>query len=267
MTNNLFKFFLVMLISICSLVNGLHAQAPVIASFTPISAKPGDVVTMTGTGFNTTPANNIVFFGATRATVTAATGTSVTATVPSGATYAPITLLNTGTSLAAYSLSNFTPTYSPTKTTITTTDFATKVDFSTGSSPNSVAIGDLDGDGKPDLVVANSGSNTVSVYLNTATSGSINTSSFAPKVDFVTGLGNGLGPTSVIIGDLDGDGKPDLAIANFSGNAVTILRNTASSGSIGTGSFAARVDFIVSSPYSLAISCDPDRSARPARHS
>ena len=262
MTNNLFKFFLVMLISVCGVVNGLHAQAPVITSFTPISAKPGDVVTITGTGFNTTPANNIVFFGATRATVTAATGTSVTATVPSGATYAPITLLNTGTSLAAYSLSNFTPTYSPTKTTITTTDFATKVDFSTGSSPNSVAIGDLDGDGKPDLVVANSGSNTVSVYLNTATSGSINTSSFAPKVDFVTGLGNGLGPTSVIIGDLDGDGKPDLAIANFSGNAVTILRNTASSGSIGTGSFAARVDFIVSSPYSLAIG-DLDGDGKP----
>ena len=72
------------------------AQVPVITSFTPLSAKPGNAVTLSGTNFNVTPGNNIVFFGATRATVTAASAISVTVTVPSGATYAPITLLNTG---------------------------------------------------------------------------------------------------------------------------------------------------------------------------
>ncbi|MFY7794926.1 MAG: IPT/TIG domain-containing protein, partial [Chitinophagaceae bacterium] len=50
---------------------GLKAQAPVITSFSPTSAIPGASVTLTGTGFNTATTNNIVFFGATRATVTA----------------------------------------------------------------------------------------------------------------------------------------------------------------------------------------------------
>jgi 6-phosphogluconolactonase (cycloisomerase 2 family) len=121
---------------------------PTITSFTPLTAKPGDAVTITGTGFNTTAANNLVFLGATRATVTAASAISLTVTVPTGATYAPITVLNTSASLAAYSLANFTPTYSPAKTSITSTDFLAKQDFTTGSEPYSVAIGDLDGDGK-----------------------------------------------------------------------------------------------------------------------
>ena len=59
------------------------AQVPVITSFTPLSAKPGDAVILTGTNFNVLPSNNIVFFGATRATVTAASATSLTVTVPS----------------------------------------------------------------------------------------------------------------------------------------------------------------------------------------
>ncbi|WP_458420801.1 FG-GAP repeat domain-containing protein, partial [Pseudomonas aeruginosa] len=49
-----------------------------------------------------------------------------------------------------------------------------------------------------------------SVYRNTSSSGSIGSGSFAAKVDFTTGSG----PVSVAIGDIDGDGKPDLAVAN-----------------------------------------------------
>ncbi len=233
-----------------SVFQNIYPQAPIITSFTPQSAKPGDVVTLTGTGFNTTNTDNIVFFGATRATVSAATATSITATVPNGATYAPITLLNTGTSLAAYSLSNFTPIFSPAKTAITAGDFSTKIDFTTGSNPFSVAIGDLDGDGKADLAVANAGSNTVSVYRNTSGSGSIDVGSFATKVDFTTGSS----PFSVAIGDLDGDGKADLAVTNFNSSSISVLRNTSSSGSINVGSFATKVDFTTgTNPFSVDI--------------
>ena len=44
--------------------------------------------------------------------------------------------------------------------------FGTKTDYGTGRSPRSVAIGDVNGDGRPDLAVANENSNTVSVLLN-----------------------------------------------------------------------------------------------------
>ena len=111
MKKNHYKRSLLLLIVMlmgCTLIT--FAQVPVITSFSPTSAKPGIAVTLTGTNFNATASNNIVFFGATRATVTAASATSVTVTVPSEATYAPITLLNTGSHLAASSLRNFIPT-------------------------------------------------------------------------------------------------------------------------------------------------------------
>ncbi len=163
------SFLLIFLLAVS--IAGYAQSPPVITSFSPTSAKPGDAVTLTGTDFNTTTTNNIVFFGATRATVTAATATSLTATVPTGATYAPITLLNTGTGLAAASLSHFNPVYSPVKPSLTTADLSAKMDFTTGTQPGTVAIGDLDSDGKPDLSVSNETTNNISVFRNTSTSG------------------------------------------------------------------------------------------------
>ena len=49
-----------------------------------------------------------------------------------------------------------------------------------GICPYSVAIGDVSGDGRPDLVVANNGDNTVSVLLGNGTGG------FGAKTDFAT---------------------------------------------------------------------------------
>ncbi len=108
------------------------------------------------------------------------------------------------------------------KTYIGVLDFAPKVDFTTGTSPKSVSIGDLNGDGKPDLAVGNVGK-TVLIFLNTTATGAT-TPTFAPKVEFTTDYN----PISVSIGDFNGDGKPDLATVNSSSarQTVSILLNT-----------------------------------------
>jgi hypothetical protein len=97
--------------------------------------------------------------------------------------------------------------------------------FLAGSQPYSVAVGDFNGDGKPDLAVTDEGGATVTVLLGTGT-GSFTA---APGSPFPVGTN----PVSVAVGEFNGDGKLDLAIANskISGNTVTVLLGD------GTGSF------------------------------
>src|SRR5262249_57843539 len=64
--------------------------------------------------------------------------------------------------------------------------FAPQQTFATGTQPSSVAVGDVNGDGRPDLLVANTGSGTVSVLLNTTAAGATNPS-FAPPQTYATG--------------------------------------------------------------------------------
>lgn len=127
---------------------------------------------------------------------------------------------------------------------------ASKVDFSLAStaSPYSIATGDIDGDGKTDIVTANLGTNTISIFKNTTAAGII---SFAPKVDFATSTQ----PCSVIITELDGDGKPDICVSNFGANSVSVFRNTSSTGTIAISSLASRQDYATgTAPFYLSYS-------------
>ncbi|MEH2462372.1 FG-GAP-like repeat-containing protein [Nostoc sp.] len=109
-------------------------------------------------------------------------------------------------------------------------NFATATNFSVGSSPSSVTVGDFNADGKLDLAVANYSSNTVSVLLGNGTGGFANATNFT--------VGNNL--NSVTVGDFNGDSKLDLAVANLNyyGTVSVLLGN-------GTGGFNTATDFSV----------------------
>jgi len=99
--------------------------------------------------------------------------------------------------------------------------------FTTGITPEFVASGDIDGDGKLDLVVANYTDNTASVLLNT-TSGGATVPAFAAQQTFPVGLH----PFAISIADINGDGRPDLVVANVSDSTVSVLLNTTQSDTI-----------------------------------
>jgi photosystem II stability/assembly factor-like uncharacterized protein len=80
-----------------------------ITSFAPASGPEETSVTINGTNFSTTPSNNIVKFNGMLATVTASTVTSITATVPVGATTGSVTV-TTARGGSATSSTNFTLT-------------------------------------------------------------------------------------------------------------------------------------------------------------
>ncbi len=82
-----------------------------------------------------------------------------------------------------------------------------------GSSPFSIASGDLNNDGKIDLAIANINQNNVSILLANGSGG------FAAPVTFAVGNQ----PRSVALGDLNGDQKLDLVTANFNSGTVSVL--------------------------------------------
>ncbi|HET6764522.1 MAG TPA: VCBS repeat-containing protein, partial [Longimicrobiaceae bacterium] len=112
--------------------------------------------------------------------------------------------------------------------------------LATGSKPRFVAVGDLNGDGRPDLAVANYDSASVSVLMRNAAD-----NGYDAQVNHITGFN----PTSIAVADLNGDGRLDLAVANEGSNTVSVLlRNVANTG------YAVKADYLTgASPSSVAV--------------
>jgi VCBS repeat-containing protein len=174
--------------------------------------------------------------------------------------------------------------------------FQASTQYAAGHLARSVAIGDMNGDGRPDLAVANYDDNNVSVLLGTgngtfgiATNFSVGAnprtvgvgdlngdgrldlvaaSSISDTVSVLLGNGDGTfqtqttsgtgsSPIELAIGDLNGDGRLDLVLANFGGSDVSVLLGN------GNGTFGAATNLAAgTNPRSVAIA-DLNGDGRP----
>lgn len=106
-----------------------------------------------------------------------------------------------------------------------------------GSGTNGVAVGDMNGDGNPDLVVSNQSANTVSVLLGTGHA------TFGPRLDQAVGAA----PRLPVLGDLNGDGKLDAVVPTVNSGVISVLLGN------GAGGFSSRVDLPQTSSANVAL--------------
>lgn len=105
------------------------------------------------------------------------------------------------------------------------------------SQPNAVAVADVNGDGKPDIVAV-SGQALISVLLGNGDG------TFRDAVNYPSG---GELPTSIVVADMNGDGKPDILVANESYGVDMLLGN-------GDGTFQPAQGVVgVSTPRQLLV--------------
>jgi hypothetical protein len=109
--------------------------------------------------------------------------------------------------------------------------------YAIGEYTGFVTVADVNNDGHPDIIVANTFSGNVGVLLGNANG------TFGAQTTFPVGSG----PSFVAVGDVNGDGIPDLIVANTGDNTISVLLGN------GTGHFATQVTYSVGSANGIAI--------------
>jgi len=104
----------------------------------------------------------------------------------------------------------------------------TPLSIAVGLQPSGMAIGDVTGDGIPDIVVANSGSNSITVLPGGG--------AWSPAVTSPTGLS----PTAIALADFNLDGKMDAAVANTDDNDVSLLLGDGTGHFVSAGNYGTR---------------------------
>lgn len=113
--------------------------------------------------------------------------------------------------------------------------------FAAGTGPDGVVVADMNGDGAPDIVVSNESSANISLLLQDGA----NPGTFRAPIQMPVGTN----PRALAVADLNGDGKPDILVADRSAGAWVILHDPAS-----TTGFLAPVGYSAGSqPVSITI--------------
>jgi hypothetical protein len=125
--------------------------------------------------------------------------------------------------------------------------FGAPANYATGTSPHSVVMADVTGDGKLDLVVGNSGSNDVSILPG------VGNGSFGVQQRFAAGTR----VKYAAVADMNGDAKPDVVTANEGANTVSVLIGN------GSGGFGSPTSYSTCQrPHEVALA-DLNGDARP----
>ena len=92
--------------------------------------------------------------------------------------------------------------------------FGLPIFIPTGDYPDAIAVGDFNGDGKPDITVANAYDSDISIVLGNGTLGT-----FQPAVNYPVGSL----PSAIAVGEFNGDGLTDLVTADFDSDVTLLL--------------------------------------------
>lgn len=179
---------------------------------------------------------------------------------------------------------------------VTSVSFGSPTSLTVSDGPRAVAVGDVNGDGRPDLLTANGNADSVTVRLGSGSGGFgssvtrtvgddpraialgdvnrdgrldlVTANNNADTVSLSLGNGNGTfatatsravgdGPRSVSVTDLNGDGKLDLATANFNADSVSVLVGN------GDGTFATATSHAVGNDPSSVVVGDVNADGKP----
>ncbi|MFN3409183.1 MAG: FG-GAP-like repeat-containing protein [Limisphaerales bacterium] len=232
--------------------------APVIADFQPRVGKPGDLVEIHGANFSPTLGNNIVWFGAVRATVMAASVSNLVVQVPPGATYAGPSVTVGG--LTGEAALPFLPTFAG-GLALQGEQFLSQDFLTAPDSLRTASFSDLNADGSPDLIMSpefGSANFVIQENRGVATSGLLDLAdAFA-----VPTRGSG---TFGYATDLDNDGYPDLlGVTRGPGGNLTVAvrRNRGLAGTLEPGRFEPTVSFPIGAMTEKVIAADLDGDGR-----
>jgi hypothetical protein len=245
------------LILLCLLSASVSAMAqnpvPVVNQpLVPSSAAPGGpqfTLTVNGSGFVSGAAVN---WNGAPLTTTFVSSSQLTASVPAAnittANTASVTVINPGTAVAS------NVTFFSSGASSASLSFAATAGspFTLGSltatlpsEPLSMVAADFNADGKVDLAIGTAQAQTPGYLVSVFLSNGDGTFTAGPVASEP-----GMGPGAMIVGDFNGDGKPDIAVADFQANTVAILLGN------GDGSFTATSASPISvgmSPAALAV--------------
>lgn len=224
----------------CNTQLGLCQPTLALSGFTPakVTSSGGGAIAITGERFFSGVQVSVGGVPVTDAVVMSPT--LITGTLPSHpGCWGPLAVSVTGTDGKGATRTDLV-TCSPVMPNFRSTDIAV------GLGP-SLAVGDVNGDKQPDLLIASAVDSTVTVLLGEGNG------KFASKGSTTTGSG----PGDLAVGDINGDQKLDVLSADFSGSTVTALLGD------GRGGLMARspISTNIQTPSLIALA-DLDRDGR-----